>query len=132
MTAAIFKEWFHRMFIPEVTEFLQSQNLPVKAMLLLDNAASHPPAEQLRSDDGSIFTVYMPPNVTSLIQPLDQNAIRLTKLFYRKNLLSQIIGTNQDIGDALKHISLKDAILNFALAWRNLRLENAGIIYFHH
>ncbi|XP_050293901.1 jerky protein homolog-like [Anthonomus grandis grandis] len=104
-----------------VTEFLQSQNLPVKAMLLLDNAASHPPAEQLRSDDGSIFTVYMPPNVTPLIQPMDQNAIRLTKLFYRKNLLSQIIGTNQDIGDALKHISLKDAILNLALAWRNLR-----------
>ncbi|XP_050306325.1 jerky protein homolog-like [Anthonomus grandis grandis] len=103
MTAAIFKEWFHRMFIPEVTEFLQSQTLPVKAMLLLDNAASHPPAEQLSSDDGFIFTVYMPPN--------------------RKNLLSQIIGTNQDIGDALKHISLKDAILNLVLAWRNLRPE---------
>lgn len=111
------------MFLFQITEFLLRQNLPVKAMLLLDNAGSHPPAEQLRNDDGSIFTVYMPPNVTPLIQPMDQNAIRLTKLFYRRNLLSHIIGTNEDIGEALKRVSLKDAILNLDLAWKNLKLE---------
>ncbi|XP_030753966.1 jerky protein homolog-like [Sitophilus oryzae] len=104
-------------------EFLRSQNLPVKAVLLLDNASSPPPPEELKSDDGSIFTRYMPPNVTPLIQPMDQNSIRLTKLFYRKNLLWQIIGTNKDIGETLKSLSLKDAIVNLALAWKNLKPE---------
>lgn len=106
-----------------MTKFLRSQNLQVKAVLLLDNASSHPSPEELKSADSSIFALYMPPNVTPLIQPMDQNAIRLTKLFYRKNLLSQIIGTDQDIGEALKSLSLKDAVVNLALAWKNLKPE---------
>ncbi|XP_030757405.1 jerky protein homolog-like [Sitophilus oryzae] len=111
------------MFIPEVTKFLRSQNLQVKAVLLLDNASSHPPPEELKSDYGSIFTLYMPLNVTTFIQPMDQNAIRLTKQFNRKHLLSQIIGTDKDIGETLKYLSLKVAIVNLALAWKNLKPE---------
>ncbi|KAJ8932296.1 hypothetical protein NQ314_014789 [Rhamnusium bicolor] len=107
MTAPIFKPWFHKMFIPEVKKFMRKNNLPVNAMLLLDNAPSHPPAEELRSDDGCIFAMYMPHNVTPLIQPMDQNVIKVTKLFYRKNLLSHIIGQSQDIGTALKSANCK-------------------------
>lgn len=67
-----------------------------------------------------IFVVYMPPNVTPLIQPLDQNVLRLTKLYYRNSLLSSVVSSDQPIGEALKKLTLKDAILNLAAAWEKL------------
>ncbi|XP_066246446.1 jerky protein homolog-like [Euwallacea similis] len=93
MTSTIFENWFHRTFVPEVRRYLKQVGLPAKAILLLDNAPSHPPAENLRSNNGNIFAFYMPPNVTPLIQPMDQNVIRITKLHYRSSLLSSIADT---------------------------------------
>jgi hypothetical protein len=86
----------------------------------LDNAPSHPPAEELNNIDEHITVMYMPPNITPLIQPVDQNAIRLTKLFYRKNLLSSVLSQN-DVGAALKAVTLRDVALNLHLAWEKLK-----------
>ncbi|XP_037811958.1 jerky protein homolog-like, partial [Lucilia sericata] len=102
MTSSIFKEWFHNCFVPEVSKhvknssigiltvlffihrdrFLKKKRLPVKALLLIDKAPCYPPESYLKSEDGSIEAMFMPPNVTALIQPMDQNPIRITKLHY--------------------------------------------------
>lgn len=99
---------------------MRQQNLPQKAVLLLDNAPSHPPEEELKTEDGLIFAVFMPPNVTPLIQPMDQNILRLTKLYYRKSLLSSIIAADENVGEALKKLNLKDAILHLHGAWQKV------------
>ena len=65
----------------------------------------------------------MPPNVTPLIQPMDQNVIRLTKLHYKKALLSSIVASNESIYQALRTLTIKDAILNLALAWEKVPAE---------
>lgn len=104
----------------QVTSYLRSENLPVKAVLLLDNAPSHPPAEELKSSNGNIFVIYMPPNITPLIQPMDQNVLRLTKLFYRKSVLSSMITKRGTVADALKSLTLKDAVIHLHLAWQQL------------
>lgn len=101
--------------------FLLSRNLPVKALLLLDNAPSHPPEAELKSPDGLITVLFMPPNVTPLIQPMDQNVIRITKLFYRKNLLSQLLSKGSDLSAMLQTYTLRDAVSNLALAWNMLK-----------
>ncbi|XP_066152268.1 jerky protein homolog-like [Euwallacea fornicatus] len=118
MTSSIFLKWFHQRFVPEVKNFLKNQQLPIKALLLLDNAPSHPPEQQLRSEDGSIFVMYIPPNVSPLIQPMDQNIIRLTKLYYQKLLLSSVLSKNpENISEALKQVTLREAVLNLHMAW---------------
>ncbi|XP_066139195.1 jerky protein homolog-like [Euwallacea fornicatus] len=104
----------------KVKDFLETQGLPIRALLLLDNAPSHPPAEELNKMDKCVTVMYMPPNVTQLIQPMDQNAIRLTKLFYRKNLLSQVVAKG-DVGETLKAVTLRDAVSNLNLAWDKLK-----------
>ncbi|XP_045468009.1 jerky protein homolog-like [Harmonia axyridis] len=116
MTQEIFRNWFFKQFVPEVTSYLRSENLPVKAVLLLDNAPSHPPAEELKSSNGNIFVIYMPPNITPLIQPMDQNVLRLTKLFYRKSVLSSMITKRGTVADALKSLTLKDAVIHLHMA----------------
>lgn len=70
--------------------FLSSRNLPVKALLLLDNALSHPSEAELKSPDGIITVLFMPPNVTPLIYSVEQNVIGINKLFYPKQVVRKV------------------------------------------
>ncbi|XP_053956284.1 jerky protein homolog-like, partial [Anastrepha ludens] len=88
MTSAVFKKWFHEPFVPQVTSFLKEKTLPIKALLLIDNAPSQPNEAELTTESGQISAMFMPPNVTPLIQPMDRNAIKITKLHYRNSLLA--------------------------------------------
>jgi hypothetical protein len=42
MDREIFENWFQKHSVPEVQAFLKEEGLPHKAVLLLDNAPSHP------------------------------------------------------------------------------------------
>ena len=86
----IFSSWFHNNFIPSLTTFqTEEKNVArekVKAVLLLDNAPVHPAEDILRSDNGKIKCLFMPPNTSALIQPMDQGVIYSCKRLYRKKL----------------------------------------------
>lgn len=93
----------------------------MKALLLLDNAPSHPPLEKLRSGE-NIIAMYLPPNVTALIQPMDQNIIRLTKLHYRSSLLSTIVADRSlSVQEHLKALTVKDATVYLSEAWKKIQ-----------
>ncbi|GFS57038.1 tigger transposable element-derived protein 1 [Trichonephila clavipes] len=70
MTTAIFTEWFNNCFVPEVEAYMKEKSLDFKVLLIVDNAASHPQLEH-----PNVQLVFLPPNTTSLIQPLDQGII---------------------------------------------------------
>jgi len=70
-----FLDWFNENFIPEIRKFLTKQILPVKTHLVLNIVPGHPNEEQLKSADGLIQVMFMPPNCIPLIQPTDQNVI---------------------------------------------------------
>lgn len=61
---------------------MDEQNLPKIGLLILNNAPSHLPENELvkATDDGLILTNFIPPNVMPWIQPIDRNDIRLVKL----------------------------------------------------
>lgn len=59
----------------------------------------------------------MPPNVTPLIQPMDQNAIKITKLYYRNSLLASISATNSDLLESMRNVTLKDAVTLLSVSW---------------
>ncbi|PNF32737.1 hypothetical protein B7P43_G11582 [Cryptotermes secundus] len=48
----VFTEWFHESFEPLIKTFLKKQNVPIKALLILENAPGHPNEEQVKSRDG--------------------------------------------------------------------------------
>lgn len=103
---------------------MASKGLPQKAILLLDNATCHP-VEELKSDDGLIIAMNLPPNCTALIQPLDQNVINLVKLNYKKQLLTHLLGekeTNLEL--KLKNFNLKNAVQILATSWDKISVSN--------
>ncbi|XP_049303745.1 jerky protein homolog-like [Bactrocera dorsalis] len=117
MTSRIFHDWFHKIFINEVIQFSQKNNLPPKALLLIDNCSAHAPIEHLQSKDGNIVAYFLPPNVTAAVQPMDQNPIKLTKLVYRSKLLAEIIAEGGALNSLLKSHSIRKAIIFLKQAW---------------
>ncbi|XP_054725487.1 jerky protein homolog-like [Anastrepha obliqua] len=110
MTSAIFYDWFHKSFVLQVIDFLLKKDLPVKALLLIDNAPSHPSELELKTEDGNIVAMFFPPNLTPLIQPMDQNAIKITKLYYRNSLLAMVTAKKSDLVDYMKAVTLRDCV----------------------
>ncbi|CAM1330237.1 Uncharacterised protein at_DN0665, partial [Pycnogonum litorale] len=90
ITQDLTSEWFLKDFVPEVRENAR-KGLPdgCKVLLLLDNCSAYPPAELLVADN--VYAAYLPPNCTSLIQPMDQGIIRSLKCYYRKTFLSALV-----------------------------------------
>lgn len=122
VTKDLFLDWFKTEFVPAVRLHLLSVNLPPQAMLLLDNCPGHPSADELVSEDGNIFAMFLPPNVTACIQPMDQNVIQNVKLTYRKSLLTNCLASCSDnLVDSLKSISLKDTVFLLANCWAGVR-----------
>ncbi len=77
MNAAIFISWFETEFVPKVKEYLKSKDLKEEAVLLVDNAPSHPHSDILTK--GKIKVLFFPPNVTSIGQPMDQGVLENLK-----------------------------------------------------
>ncbi|KAG6940245.1 tigger transposable element derived 5 [Chelydra serpentina] len=90
MTRYIFEDWFHKTFVPAVRAHLRKLKQEKKALLLLDNCPTHPPAENLFSRDGKIKVCYLPKNTTSEIQPLDQGIISVFKQNYRREMIKRM------------------------------------------
>lgn len=90
---------------------------------MIDNAPSHPSETELRTKDGNIVAMFMPPNVTPLIQPMDQNAIKITKLHYRNSLLASVAAKNKNLIESMKTLTLKDAIVLLHDAWNRVNTQ---------
>jgi len=86
VTGQCFIEWIHEVFAPSVKKYLQENNLPLKCLLVMDNASAHPPglADELMEDLDFITVKFLPPNTTPLIQPMDQHVISNFKKLYTK------------------------------------------------
>ena len=114
MNSEIFVEWFKKDFVPAVKSHQRSQNIrSPKALLLIDNCSAHP--DELSSRDGSVTCLFLPPNTTSLIQPMDQGVLQAMKNRYKRKLLqkvicSQDIDQTQSIKDIVKLHTVKDAL----------------------
>lgn len=57
------------------------------------------------------LSLFLPPNITSLLKPMDQGLIECMKRLYRKQLLRKLLLTDEDEESVIayhKRIDLKD------------------------
>lgn len=125
MDKSKFMEWYTQVFIPEIEKKHRVNG--EKCILLLDNAPTHPSAEILNAVSELCKVVYLPPNVTSLIQPMDQGVIEKLKRVYRKNFLREFLLTEnskQTVPEFLKDWNILKCLAYAAKAWESLTTDN--------
>ena len=105
----------------------KDNDIEYKALLLLDNTPAHPSEEVLKSRDGKVVAMFLPPN-TTVIQLTDQGILVGLKKRYKKILLRHLILKDQSsslsVPDVLKQLTIKDAIYWSAKAWDEITVEN--------
>ena len=89
VTKALTLEWFIKCFIPQVKLYLAEKGLPFKVVLFMDCAGGH--ATDLQYD--GVQVEFLPPNTTSLIQPMDQGVIRAFKALYMRSTMESLISS---------------------------------------
>ena len=132
MDMKLFKEWFFQEFIPSVKKYLQERKLEEKAPLLLDNAPAHPSTDVLQSEDGTIKCLFLPPNTTSLVQPMNQSVLESMTRRYRKELLKKLLladdstTTDSEVSflGVCKSLTPKDTMYMVADAWNDITDAN--------
>ena len=93
MSAKLSQDWMKDTFIPQVKKFCSHNNIRFNILLFLDKAPGHSP---LLQTDPNIKVEFLPPNTTSLIQPLDQEVISVVKAKYSKHQLRTLKDATKD------------------------------------
>ena len=118
----IFQNWFTEHFCPSVKRYCEVKNLEPKALLLIDNAPTH--LSELTTCI-PIEVVFLPPNTTSLIQPMGQGVVSTFKAYYLRRIFQQLIdktdeGDKQSISNFWKNYNIMDAVDNINFSWNEV------------
>lgn len=127
VTREVFTDWFTNSFCPDVKAYCNRNGLPPKVLLLLDNAPGHPPILE-SPRDLEVKVMYLPPNTTSILQPMDQGAIANFKAYYHRRTFGQLIRETdgegqQSMRDWWKSYNIMKAVQNIAAAWNEVKLS---------
>ena len=87
-------------------------------ILFIDNCPAHPKSVELKD----IKLVYLPPNSTIKLQPMQQGIIKVFKQGYRTRLVHRYLREIED-PDSKRPQTVHDAILNIAAAWEGIKSE---------
>lgn len=129
VTAILFLEWFHDCFIPEVKKYLKDEELEFKVLLIIDSAPGHP--ESVCYENENVEVIFLPPNTTSLLQPLDQGIIWCVKDTYIRLVFDCIRSAidsdpSLDVMQCWKSFTIADAITFIKAAMNELKPETVN------
>ena len=116
MTPSIFTDWLSNL------DYKMAES-GRKILLLLDSSLCH-----LAINVSNIELKFFPANVTSKLQPMEQEIIHTLKLKYRKRQLLRILqelemNIGASVVDIAKKASILDAIYWIAASWKEINQE---------
>ena len=121
MKAELFENWFKDNFIPQVKRFCRMKKIPFKILLLVDNCTGHPDLSHI---DPNVKMMFLPPNTTSLIQPMDQGVIATLKALYKRITFEKAHETHNTLVEFYKDYDIFQAVTNFGIAWGMITQKN--------
>ena len=101
--------------------------MPLKCLLVMDNAPAHPLglADELMEELDFITLKFLPPNMTPLIQPMDQQVISNFKKLYTKALFQRCCEVTSDTELTLRdfwkhHFNILHCLTLVDKAWQQV------------
>ena len=125
MTSDIFRSWFLNCFLKEVEPIVDPD---MQIQFLIDNCSAHNDPD-LHILDPSVSIKFLPPNTTSLIQPMDQAVLACVKSYQKRRFYHKLFiscENNPDktsavkFKDFLKEYTILEAINDIAEGWKQV------------
>ncbi|CAI5670507.1 unnamed protein product [Oreochromis niloticus] len=91
VTRQFFVEWVNLAFGPADKKFLEENDCSMKFLLIIDNAPAHPSGleDDILEEFSFIKVLFLPPNTTPLLQPMDQQVISNFKKVCTKHMFKR-------------------------------------------
>uniref|UniRef100_A0A670I9I9 DDE-1 domain-containing protein n=1 Tax=Podarcis muralis TaxID=64176 RepID=A0A670I9I9_PODMU len=131
VTRVLFVDWVNHAFGPAVKQYLLDNDLPLKALLLMDNAPAHPKGLEvdLLEEFSFISIMFLPPNTTALLQPMDQQLIANFKKLYTKELFRRCFEVTDCTTITLRefwkdHFDIVTCLKMITTAWNGISQRN--------
>uniref|UniRef100_K7G7M9 HTH CENPB-type domain-containing protein n=1 Tax=Pelodiscus sinensis TaxID=13735 RepID=K7G7M9_PELSI len=129
VTASIFTDYFCNCLTAELKDYCLQENLAFKILLVMNQGILLFALFICQKT----FVLFLPPNTTSLIQPLDQGAIAAFKVYYFRRTFARLIretdGENSLIKEFWRKFNIKDAII--AEAWAEVSSSCLNAVWCH-
>jgi hypothetical protein len=116
MTGAIMAEWFQAFY-----SRMESTKRGQSIVLLMDNFSGHRVGLAHAPPPTNINVVFLPPNSTSVHQPMDQGIIENFKRRYKKRFLSWLVRELHDPGNAVAKMDLCQALIWTSASWSDVK-----------
>ncbi|KAK9306373.1 hypothetical protein QLX08_002895 [Tetragonisca angustula] len=123
MNTETFQFWYHSKFKPCVRRRQLEENNNGKVLLIVDNFSGHNLPEE-ETDDGHFKIMFLPPNTSSLIQPMDQGVITKFKKRFRHRLLQRFFQYENGPSEFYADYDIKDCIDLIDETWYAIRSLN--------
>ena len=120
----IFTDWFQNEFKPAVRAYQQESGVTGKVMLLLNNCIAHKLMSVQFPEDPQFEILFLPPNTTTVIQPMDQGVILKAKRVFHCRMLRQVVSYSGNIQEFYDKYNLRDCINLLDEAWREVGVAN--------
>ena len=127
VTLAVFEDWFINHFVPSVEQYCTKKDILFKGLLVLDNAPGHP--AQLGDFNPNVKVVYLPPNTTALLQPMDQGVIASFKAYFLRRTIAMALQATETMKDFWKSYNILDAVQNIAYSWEEVKVTNMNGVW---
>ena len=111
MDSTLFEEW-----VREINRKFQRENR--KIAMIIDNCPAHPDVQ----DISNVTLLFLPPNTTSVSQPMDQGVIKCLKTLYRRRLVKLMIRC-LDQGKDLPKILILRGMELLSSSWEDVSKE---------
>lgn len=130
VTRVLHLEWIREVFCPTVKKYLEDKGLPLKALLVMDNAPAHPKdlEDELAEEFPWLTVEFLPPNTTALLQPMDQQIVAHFKKLYTKELFQKCFQMVSDTDLTLteywkEHYNILSCVGLIEKSWADVSLK---------
>lgn len=132
VTRDLFSDYVYSYMSPFITEYTKEKNLENKALLIIDHASAHPPT--ITDLCENIQVVFLPPNTSSFLQPMEQGAVHAFKSHYIY-LLMQFLARASDVDreasltELLKQFTIRQCIEFIDQAFKMVSQETMNAVW---
>ncbi|XP_008104049.2 tigger transposable element-derived protein 1 [Anolis carolinensis] len=127
VTREFFVQWVNLVFGPGVKKYLLGNNLPLKALLVLDSAPAHPPdlEDYILEEFNFIKVLFLPANTALILQPMDQQVTSNFKKLFTKHLLRHCFEVTENTNLTLRefwkdHYDITTCVGIIDMAWEGV------------